>query len=177
MNVQLESTRVDSWDAVTLTNDAMELIVLPKLGGKILSLKSRATGRIGCGRTHTCECSVRPPACQSMGLMISAVGMKCFPRWTRAVSITPSGVTRPLTDHGELWCRPWRIIETKCVSNEFATLVMCVEDPDLPFYFERTLTLSADHSLLAADYKLENLSELPMPFIWAAAFAAGYRTR
>jgi len=46
-----------------------------------------------------------------------------------------------LTDHGELWYRPWQVLEAKNVPNELASVTLAVDDPELLFRFERTLTL------------------------------------
>jgi galactose mutarotase-like enzyme len=168
MSVQLESERMDGWDAVVLTNDAMRLVVLPELGGKILSLTSRATGRNWLWRNPFLP--LRRPSAD-----VSSYGAYDFGGWDEVFpTVDPCRVlnstwsARPLTDHGELWCRPWRIFETECARDESAKLVMGVEAPDLPCYFERTLTLPAGQSMLTADYRLDNRSTAPMPFIWAA---------
>jgi galactose mutarotase-like enzyme len=168
MSVQLESTRINGWDAVVLTNDSMELVVLPELGGKLLSLKSRATGRNWLWQNPFLQLR-RPPA------NVNGYGQYDFGGWDEVFpTVDPCRVpnsawsSRPLTDHGELWCRPWQILEAQCVRDESASLAMCVDDPDLPCYFERTLTLSAGYGMLTTDYKLDNRSAAPMPFIWAA---------
>jgi galactose mutarotase-like enzyme len=168
MSVHLESARIDGWDAVALTNDAIRLVVLPELGGKILSLTSRATGCNWLWRNPFLPLQ-RPPA------DVSSYGAYDFGGWDEVFpTVDPCRVlnstwsARPVTDHGELWCRPWRILKTECARDESAKLVMGVEDPDLPCYFERTLTLPAGHSTLTADYRLDNRSAAPMPFIWAA---------
>jgi galactose mutarotase-like enzyme len=168
MSVHLESTRMNGWDAVVLANDAMELVVLPELGGKILSLKSRATGRNWLWQNPFLRLH-RPPA------DVSSYGAYDFGGWDEVFpTVDPCRVlnsawsARPLTDHGELWWRPWQIHETECIRDTSAKLVMSVDDPSLPCYFERTITLLAGHSLLTTDYKLVNRSGAPMPFIWAA---------
>jgi galactose mutarotase-like enzyme len=168
MSVQLESTRIDGWDAVVLTNDAMEVIVLPELGGKILSLKSRATARNWLWQNPFLRLHRPPPDVSSYGPYDFGGWDEVFPTVDPCRVLNSAWSARPLTDHGELWCRPWRILETKCARDGSGTLVMGVDDPNLPCCFERTLTLSTDDSLLTADYKLENRSEAPMPFIWAA---------
>jgi len=168
MTVQLESTRMNGWNAVVLANDAMELIVLPELGGKILSLNSRGTGRNWLWHNPYLQLR-RPPADQSSYGAYDFGGWdEVFPTVDPCHVLNSAWSAHPLADHGELWCRPWRILEAKCARDESATLVMSVDDPNLPCYFERALRLSAGPSMLATDYRLENRSEAPMPFIWAA---------
>jgi galactose mutarotase-like enzyme len=168
MSVQLESTRMNDWDAVVLANDAMELIVLPELGGKILSLTSRATGRNWLWQNPYLKLRRPPAEVSSYGPYDLGGWDEVFPTVDPCHVLNSAWSARPLTDHGELWCRPWQILEAKCARDEPATLVMSVDGLDLPCYFERTLRLSAGSGVLTADYKLENRSDAPMPFIWAA---------
>jgi galactose mutarotase-like enzyme len=75
---------------------------------------------------------------------------------------------RTLTDHGELWYRPWQIVAANVGSQAGATLTLAVDDPELPFRFERALTLAAGAGSLTASYSVVNRSKQPLPFIWAA---------
>ena len=75
---------------------------------------------------------------------------------------------RTLTDHGELWYRPWRTLSARVMPHEAAELTLAVDEAELPFRFERTLTLAAGSGALTASYALTNRSDRPLPYLWAA---------
>ena len=73
-----------------------------------------------------------------------------------------------LTDHGELWYRPWRTLAAVIEPGRIASLTLVVDDPALPFRFARTLSLSAGPCPLVASYELVNRANRPLPYLWAA---------
>jgi hypothetical protein len=75
---------------------------------------------------------------------------------------------RGLTDHGELWFRPWQVLVASVDPRAGATITLAVDAFDLPFRFERTLTLTDGLAPLTASYSVTNKSTMPMAFIWAA---------
>ena len=87
-----------------------------------------------------------------------AVGWdECFPTvssWDG--SGTPFG--RSLRDHGDLWGRPWAVDAHTAAS-------LTVSHNNSNFRFTRRLSL--DGSALTAHYTVENISTVPMPFLWA----------
>jgi hypothetical protein len=168
MSIQLEHSHVDSFQAVTLTNDAMRVVVIPELGGKIVSLQSRSSGREWLWRNPHLPLR-RPPANASNFGPFDAGGWdEIFPTVDPCHVPDSAWGDRALTDHGELWYRPWRTVEAKAMPGEAASLALAVDDPEMPFRFERTLSLPAGSCPLTASYKLTNRSERPLPYIWAA---------
>ena len=128
-----------------------------ELGAKIISLRSRKTGR---------EWMWRPPG--PFRLFRNTLGDpfekstlvgadECLP------TIAPcKWEGRDLPDHGEVWSIPWTVDRQAwaqgCIKTTVAT-------PVSPFVFQRTLRLKENEVWL--DYKLRNVSRKPQPFLWA----------
>jgi len=73
-----------------------------------------------------------------------------------------------LTDHGELWCRPWQVIPPTDEPEDSAALTLALESDSLPFRFERTLELAAGRGPLVVRYTLSNRGKSSLPYLWAA---------
>jgi galactose mutarotase-like enzyme len=163
-----EQSRVDAWSTVVMQNDAMRVAVIPEIGGKIVSLVSRRTGREWLWKNPYLPLKRPPPSAKDFGAFDAGGWDEVFPTVNPCRVPNSAWGDRMLTDHGELWYRPWQIVSENIRSQDSSTLTLAVDDPELPFRFERTLTLAAGFGRLAASYCLVNLSKMPLPFIWAA---------
>ena len=153
---------------MTLSNDAMRLVVVPDLGGKIVSLVSRSTGREWLWENPHLPLRKPPTDATDFGQFDSGGWDEIFPT-VNPCRVPGSGWgDRALTDHGELWYRPWETFAAQVVPHRVASLTLAVDDADLPFRFERTLTLPDGDGPLTASYELTNRSDCPLPYIWAA---------
>lgn len=163
----LQRGNVDGIPAIALENEHLRAVVLPDCGGKIVSLF--------CRRFH-CEWLWRNP---HMPLRVPPAGTtryvqefdnggwdECFP--TIAPGVLPSGphAGKHVHDHGELWALPWRV-EACDECGGVARLVLSAEAPFLSARVERTIMLSRNSPVLSLRYRLENLGDGPLPFIWA----------
>jgi galactose mutarotase-like enzyme len=120
----------------------------------VLSLVDKRSGRDwmakGLQSTQTGE--------DAIYLADEAVGWdECFP------TVSPwdargTALGRRLRDHGDLWGRPWSV---EAQSPGAATTSWS----DGAFRFTRHLSL--DRAVLTADYTVANLSDQPLPFMWA----------
>jgi galactose mutarotase-like enzyme len=168
MSITLEHTLVDSFPAVVLANDSLRLVVIPDVGGKIVSLQSLASGREWLWKNPYLPLRRPPAGATNFGMFDAGGWDEVFPTVDPCrVPESPWG-DRTLTDHGELWYRPWRIVSARVMPHEAAELTLAVDDADLPFRFERSLTLAAGSGALAASYELTNRSDRPLPYLWAA---------
>lgn len=168
MNPRLETTWFESWQAFELSNDAMRIVVVPELGGKIVSIKSLPTGREWLWKNP--HLPIRTPCVGASYTRDHDSGGwdEVFPTVDPcAVDDSPWG-ENTLTDHGELWCRPWQVISQSAESDQFATLTMAVDGNPLPFRFERTSELAAEHGPLTIRYTLSNRAKSSLPYLWAA---------
>jgi galactose mutarotase-like enzyme len=145
------------FDIYTLSNDKVEVAVVPELGAKIISIKNRRTGR---------EWMWHPPD----GLILfhnrpgddfcrsPLVGVdECLP------TIAPCVFRgRHLPDHGEVWGAAWTVDED---ARQRGALKTSIRLEISPFNFERTIELNGDEIRL--DYQLTNHSRASEYFLWA----------
>ena len=167
MPVELEHFRVADLPAIAISNDALRVAVVPEIGGKIISLTSRRTGREWLWTNS--QIPLRRPPLDATDFSLYDCGGwdEIFPT-VNPCSLSNTGWgTRQLTDHGELWSRPWQILAAERTATH-ASLTLSLADPVLPFRFTRTFTLTHDSPTLVADYELTNLSTQPLPYLWAA---------
>jgi galactose mutarotase-like enzyme len=168
MGIHKEHTHVGPFQAVTLANDVLRVVVVPELGGKIISLESRRSGREWLWRNPHLPLRKPPPDATDFGQFDGGGWDEIFPTVNPCRVPNSAWGSRTLTDHGELWNRPWQTPVAKFVPDETASLTLAVDDPTLPFRFERTLALSDGAGSLVASYELTNRSALALPYIWAA---------
>jgi galactose mutarotase-like enzyme len=150
----------------TLSNDAMQVQIAADLGGKIVSLRSKATGREWLWRNPYLPLSAPPLDPTDFGPYDSGGWDEIFPTVNPCVVADSPWASRRITDHGVLWHRPW---QTPLPDNSTPTSqTLVVSSPNLPFRFERKLTLGSGSAPLVAEYVLANRDEGPLPYIWAA---------
>ncbi len=150
--------------AIELANPAMRVSVAPSLGAKISQITCLRTSRRWLWHNpHLAQHTPRPGT--SYVEEFDTGGWdEVFPTVSPCVTGGAwSGMT--LTDHGELWCRPWT-----CDAKDSAdgVLTTVLDDGHLPFRLERRLKISRDTARLTLEYTLANRSQAPMPYIWAA---------
>ena len=140
-----------------LRNEQVELVVVPELGARIISLKNLRSGR---------EWMWHPPG----GLKLfrnragddfasgPLAGMdECLP------TIAPcSWQGRELPDHGEVWAVPWEVDEA---AWEAGALKTSTKLEISPLAFERTIELHDNEVQLG--YQLKNLGAEDELYLWA----------
>ncbi len=157
MSLRYTRKSVGDFKVHTLANACVSLSMVPELGGKIVSLKDRHSGREWLdGWSPVANRRLwRPtdPASYETG---PGTGIdECLP------TVLPCEIgSRFLPDHGELWNQ----------SPEFAVdeekgLFCRWKLRTLPLAFERRITLVGGK--VHFDYRLENLEKEPTPFLWA----------
>jgi galactose mutarotase-like enzyme len=139
---------------LTIENAAVQVAIDPALGARVLSLLDRRSGR---------DWIFKGPESTNIGedahyRADEAVGWdECFPTvapWD--ASATPWA--RKLRDHGDLWGRPWSV-------DAQSTESLSCSYSDGDFRFSRTLSLAGE--TLTASYRVDNLSDAELPFLWA----------
>lgn len=139
---------------IVLRNAAVELAVLPGFGARVIRLLDRRSGRDwmapGGSSTQTGE-DARYGVAEAVGWD------ECFP------TVSPCDARgtvwgRALRDHGDLWGRGFAVVEEGA-----AHVVLERATPE--FRFRRGLRLEGAGVL--ADYRVENLTAQPMPYLWA----------
>jgi galactose mutarotase-like enzyme len=145
------------FEVYVLNNGEIELVVVPELGGKIISLKNLVTQR---------EWMWHPPGGTNLFRNFPGddfsksplVGAdECLP------TIAPCfWQGRALPDHGEVWNAPWRV-DYEALERGF--LKTSVRLKISPLEFERTIELHENEIHL--NYKLKNLGAQMESFLWA----------
>lgn len=140
-------------DKLRLQNEFIALTVAPSFGARITELIDRSTGRQwlvpGSLDVEADEHAV-------YGRDQASGWDECFPT-VAPCDATATAWGSKLRDHGELWGRAWG-----CEAREHSVLANYSTER---YRFHRRLTLEGPRLRLA--YELENLSAVPMPWLWS----------
>lgn len=153
---------VSALPALALSNDELECIVVPSLGGKITNLRRRR-GREWLWRDREREFGDHPAS----GAFPDTGGWdECFP--TTAPCPMPGALPDepPLPDHGELWDLEWH---HDVFATPAATLLTSrAEGRALPYEFQRDIIVPLEGDSLRLEYRLIHRGEKPFPYLWSA---------
>lgn len=141
---------------IILSNAHLSLAILPEVGGKISSLKSVKSGRQWLWLNPHLPIAVPVYGASYVEKMDFGGWDEIFP------SVSPARMEGlDIPDHGDLAVLPWQVVE------QSANYVkMAVTTRFAPVMFERTLTLEGVQ--LRADYRMTNLGDKPVPYLWCA---------
>jgi len=138
-------------------NGEVELVVVPELGAKIISLKNMRTRRewlwhptdhLKLFRNHSGDDFSASP--------LAGID-ECLP------TISPCVWRgRDLPDHGEVWNQPWQLDENALQNGILTTSIKLKASP---LIFKRTIEPRGNE--LKFEYQLTNLSNAAERFIWA----------
>jgi hypothetical protein len=143
---------VAGFAGVKLENDALEVVVVPELGGKIASLVSRATGREWLWRNPHLPYRRAARGDSYVALHDTGGIDECFP------TVAPS---MGFPDHGELYAQPWTV---EALGDE--QIVLGARGVRASYRFSRKLQLAPAAARLELEYQVENLSGVELPFVW-----------
>ena len=162
MNTAIYATTWHGIGAWVLETACLRIVVLPTLGAKIASLLDKRSGRewlIGPGekvlRSAPYGALFHEQDMSGWDEMFPTIVACTYPG-----EGDHQGVGLP--DHGEVWALPWSVVQAGdgCVT-------LAVEGVALPYRLTRTLSFSALDTL-EMRYRLTNLAQHAMPYIWAA---------
>jgi galactose mutarotase-like enzyme len=143
-------------ECLVLKTDTLTVAVLPALGGKIASLRR--------DDVELLQAPLRPyaPRTAAMGFEESeASGFdECLPSVSACVIAGPSGEIR-IPDHGEFWRLPCEVEQ-----HRLGEVQLTATGSVLPLRLERTLKLEGESLRIA--YRLENVGEVEVPYMWSA---------
>lgn len=165
--IYVSDTVAQGFRVLTLSNGQLSFTLVPELGGKISSIRDQRIGREWLW-TSTHLAYRRLP----YGISYIREGDmggwdECFPTVVPcAYPLEPwRGVTIP--DHGEVWPAAWSAAVTGDPSRAL-TARTAARGTVLPYLFERAITLSAETATLRCDYRIRNLADVDIAFIWSA---------
>lgn len=157
MHARHTSKTVDSFEIHTLSNDDVSVSIAPELGGRVVSLRDRISGREWLdGWSPAGKRRLWHPADPADFATGPGAGIdECLP------TVLPCSLGRkPLPDHGELWNRP------PDFDHESAGVFSCSwRLESLPLLFTRNI--SPGNHEVRFEYNLQNLADVPTPFLWA----------
>ncbi|MBW4082476.1 hypothetical protein [Paenibacillus sp. S150] len=157
--VNWQESEVEGHAAWTGETGLISVCVIPGLGAKAISLRSRRTGREWLWR------SGKPLGNEGYGSSFAAGDEsgwdEMFPGIDACGYPLPPWEGRPVPDHGEVWALRWR----HCIAG--TALHCAVEGVEFPYLLEKVYSFASEN-ILRIDYTLTNRSEAPFSFLWAA---------
>jgi galactose mutarotase-like enzyme len=154
---QMKARREQGFTVYTLSNQAVEIAVVPELGAKIISLKSQRTGREWMWHPAGGLTLFKNSAGDDFSLSPLVGTDECLPTIGPCV-----WRDRQLPDHGEVWNARWAVDEEAWRKGILKTSLRLEISP---FHFERTIELDEDGVRLG--YQLSNRSSTAEYFLWA----------
>jgi len=160
-NLSLQNKTFFGFDAWQLQNDRFSVVVVPAVGGKIVSLYDKSAGiewlvqpeNAHIFRTPEYGAPYESSQCGGWDEMMPTIVACSYP-----VAGEHQGVYLP--DHGELWVMPWR----EAGSNQHA-IRLVVDGVALPYRLHRTLIIH-DKNTLRFEYLLQNLGKEALVYLW-----------
>ncbi len=146
--------------AIAIASQELRAVVLPTLGGNIASLYDlRAQQELLCQSRLADYAHLSPADTFEEGICAGIDDM--FPNAIpcRIQEGPFAGVQLP--GHGEAWRMPWQVL---ACSDQAVSLAL--EGKRLPYRLQKDVTIR--DNALRMDYRLENLSPEPFPYLWAA---------
>ncbi len=144
-----------------LRSDAIEVVIVPELGGRIASIFDRAAGRewltqpiratVGGGASYA---DSGPTGWDEMFPTIDACD---YP-------VPGTFLGKALPDHGEVWNRPW-VVEH--VDGSTPVVRLSTDGTILPYRLSRSARLNGSHTL-RLDYEVRNTGDAAFAYLWAA---------
>lgn len=136
-----------------MKTDTLEATVLPRLGGKIASLRRKGVELL--------QTPLRPYAPGTATMRFEESDASGFDDCLPSVAECRLEDGAWIPDHGEFWRLPYEVEQS---SDDEIRLT--ATGSALPLRFHRRLTLLGD--MLRVDYRLENAGETEVPYLWSA---------
>ena len=150
--------RTEQGFAVTgLRTALVELEMVPALGGRIISLRSRRTGREWCWHQERSDWLWANQLGDDFGGSSQAGVDECIPS---VAACHWRG--RAIPDHGEVWAEVWTLDAAELAASRLSATVSLKISP---FVFQRTIRADAAGSFVF-DYALTNRGTMAEEFMW-----------
>jgi hypothetical protein len=163
--MKISQTDWHDFSAYALESDDARMVVVPSLGGKIVSLFDKVY------RHEWLAAPMRKLKRVSYGADFVSQDMSGWDEMLPTISACQWNEFA-LPDHGEVWSRPWAVEETQ------KALVLSIKGVTITYSFTRTVTfVSSQHIRL--HYELINTGKTANAYLWAAhpQFVADAHTR
>jgi len=148
-----------SFRAVIIENQALRVVVLPELGGRIWSIVYKPRDRELLWHNPDI-----PPQKAPFG---AAFDNAWCGGWEEMLPTAAPGTIngRQYPDHGEIWCLPWdSMVERR---DNRALLTLRCRTPNSEVEVEKHIILSDDEPAFDVEYSLKNSTSSDLPFLFA----------
>ena len=164
MALSITRTKTEGFDSIHIHTGIIELSLIPELGGKINSLRDVRTGREWLWR-HPRFAYKRVPHGSSYVNTADTGGWdECFPSVAECAYPSAPWQGAAIQDHGELWSHP---AEFEMDEQEGSvTLRTRSQGIVLPYTFTRTITLTANSSVIRTNYEITSNADQPINYVW-----------
>jgi len=154
----------EGFESICVHTGLIELTLIPELGGKVSSLRDARNNREWLWR-HPRYPYKRVPHGSSYVAEADTGGWdECFPSVSACSYPSEPWQGAAIQDHGELWSQvPEFEIEEH---GETLTLRTRWQGVALPYTFTRTISLTANSSIIRSDYEVVNNADQLINFVW-----------
>jgi len=159
MNVsEVVSSSEQGFAVVGLRTAAVELAIVPALGGRVISIRSRRTGREWCWHQPRPDWLWANKLHDDFDTSPQAGVDECVPSVARC-----EWRGRSIPDHGEVWFQNWGLDPAELAAGRLHSVVRL---PISPFVFTRTIRADAS-DVFIFEYTLTNTGSATEPFVWS----------
>jgi galactose mutarotase-like enzyme len=155
-------------DAIRLQNDRVDLVVVPRAGGKILDLIDRCSGRDWLWKNPHIPISIAEYG-YDFGKELDSGG------WDEVLLSVKPGRIRTATehiaaipDHGDLLAAEWTVENLQIDSNNDLICDMATTGTSARYRFERRIRIPDNRAVVELSYCLRNDGDEALPNYWCA---------
>lgn len=160
----ISRTTTEGFESIRVHTGAVELTLIPELGGKISSLRDSRTNREWLWR-HPRFPYRRVPHGSSYVAEADTGGWdECFPSVSACSYPSEPWQGVAIQDHGELWSQAAHFEMNEEVDK--VILFNSWQGIALPYTFSRNITITENSGCLRIDYEAENKSDQPINYVW-----------
>ena len=146
--------------AIAIASQELRAVLLPTMGGNIASLYDQEEGQELLCQSRLGDYAHLPPADTFEGGICAGID-DMFPNAIPCTIQEGAFAGTQLPGHGEAWRMPWQVL-----ACQDQTVRLELRGKQLPYRLQKDVTVRGN--ALRMDYRLENLSPEPFPFLWAA---------
>jgi hypothetical protein len=155
---EIFSSHEQDFAVVGLRTATAELAMVPELGGRIISVRSRRTGREWCWHQPRPDWLWANQPGDGFGASPQAGVDECVP------SVAPcTWRGRSIPDHGEVWFQRWSLDPAELSAGRLHAAVRLTVSP---LVFSRTIRVAAPDTFVF-DYALVNTGPAAEAFLWS----------
>lgn len=179
-DIYMTESESQGFRTLTLDSGLLSVTVVPELGGKITSIRDLRSGREWLWRSPSVPYKRLPYGTSYVREADTGGWDECVPTVAACTYPLAPWQGTPIPDHGEVWPQSWAL-EIRGDPSEEIVVSTQAHGVALPYLFQRQIRLAKGANTLRFDYRVENLSDADMAFIWSAhplfAVTPGMRVR